>query len=196
MRKLLLALFVVLLMVGQANAAPGYASDPGTGDILGQNRYQSDPHKIFRMVRYVQPSATWASETTVALGAIVVWDVTNDDGVTITTTTTSGDSAVAGIIVAQALTQDTQNNTAVQDVGKDNWTWLQTYGYNAVVDFAASVGKVDYAGSAFSTSTTAKEAAQCGVAANDGRRVRCAGIVYDTASAGDDNVEVFLIGND
>src|SRR3990167_4305393 len=98
MRKYLLALFAVLLLAGQAFAAtPGFRQNPGTGDILGQGKYQSDAHKIFRLVRYVQPSATFASAATLAADSIVVWDVTNDDGVTVTTTTISSDSAVAGI---------------------------------------------------------------------------------------------------
>ena len=105
------ALLIVGLSYGTAFAQAGFRSDPGTGDILGQGKYQSDAHKIFRMVRYVQV----AFDTTTALAAdsIVVWDVTNDDGVTITTTTISSDSAVAGIIVQQALTQDTDANTDV-----------------------------------------------------------------------------------
>lgn len=198
MRKNILILIAVLLMAGTVFAAtPGYRQNPGQGDILGNEKYQSDAHKIFRLVRYVQPASGFGSASTLPAGSIVVWDVTNDDGVTVTTTTVSSDPAVAGVIVTQALTQDTQSNTASQDVGKGNWTWLQTYGYNNQLDFAASTGVVNVAGQRFGTSATAGEAAMCASGnTTDARATDCAGIVYDTATAGDDDVEVFIKGQE
>lgn len=192
MRKLNLFLVLALLLV----AGPALAVQqtlPQAGDVLGQNKYQSDPHRIFRMVRYVP--TTYNGATTLAADSIVVWDTSNDDGVTVTTTTTSSDSAVAGIIVVQALTPETDGNTAAQDAGKKNWTWLQTYG-KAQVNFVATVGAVDNAGAAFGTSTTAGEAAQFVGSTTDPRAQGKAGFVYDTATAGDDDVEVFLLGLD
>lgn len=196
MKKLLLAFFAVLLIAGQALAAsPGYRQNPGVGDILGQKKYQSDAHRMFRMVRYVQPSSGFATASALPTNSIVVWDVTNDDGVTVTTSTTSSDASVAGITVTASLTQDTQNNTAAQDIGQDNWTWLQTYGYTTV-NFAASTGVVDVAGSQFGTSATAGEAAMCVYNSAAASKNGCAGIAYDTAVAGDDSVEVFIKGLD
>ena len=191
MRKILLALITVLLMgVGQAFAVtPGYQQNPGTGDIMGQGKYQSDPHKTFRMVRYVP--ATYSGATTLAADSIVIWDLASDDGVTVTTSTTSSDSAVAGVIVAQALTPDTDGNTAAQDRGKGNWTWLQTYG-SSQVNFAPTTGAINVTGQAFGTSTTAGEAAAFLPSTTDAKRQGNAGIAYDTAVAGDDDVQVFI----
>ena len=195
MRKLFIILIAVFLMFGTTvtvMAQSGSRRDPGVGNILGQRGTQDEGNKIFRMVRYVQ---VILGASTLAADSIVIWDLTADDGVTITTTTTSSDSAVAGIIVQQALTQDTNGNTAIQDRGKDNWTWLQTYGLSKV-DFVATVGVVSAAGNSFGTSTTAGEAAQYLPSTTDPGLQGKAGFAYDTATAGDNDVQVFIIGLD
>lgn len=193
-KRLFLLTLAALLIGGQAFAAtPGYEQNPGTGDILGQGKYQSDAHKIFRMVRYVP--ATYAGATTLAADSIVIWDLAADDGVTVTTTTTSGDSSVAGIIVTQALTPDTDGNTAAQDRGKGNWTWLQTYGLSQV-DLASGASNV-LAGASFGTSTTAGESAAFTVVNTANTQAfGIAGFYYDAATAGDNDVQVFLTGLD
>ena len=192
MKKILSFVFAALLMVGVATevfAQPGYRQDPGIGDILGQSGYQNSPDKFFRMVRYVPVTA---DSPALAADSIVIWDLTEDDGITVTTTTTSRDSAVAGIIVTQALTQDTDGNTAAQDVGKDNWTWLQTYGLSQV-NVALTIIT---AGDAMGTSTTAGEANTFISGSTNPRLQGNAGFFYDTAAAGDDDVQCFLTGLD
>ena len=95
MKKLFSFLFVALLlgaMSSPAFAQAGYRRDPGVGDILGQGKGQDSAHKIFRMVRYVPVTA---DSPALAADSIVIWDVGEDDGVTVTTTTQSWDSAVA-----------------------------------------------------------------------------------------------------
>lgn len=184
----------ILLIVGIALAAtPGYRQDPGTGDILGQGKYQSDPHRIFRMVRYLEP--TFGTGTSLSADAIVIWDLTADDGVTITTTTTSWDSAVAGIVIVTALTQDVDGNTAAQDIGKDNWTWLQTYGLSEVT---LASGDGTSAGDAFGTSATAGQATRFKgltslTAMPTARKQGKAGFIYDAVGTGATNVQCFLV---
>ena len=193
MKRISFIVLAILLVCGVAVAAsPGYRQDPGTGDILGQGKYQSDPHKIFRMVRYDQ---VIMGASTLAADSIVIWDLTADDGITVTTTTTSSDSAVAGITVVATLTQETDGNTAVQDRGKRNWTWMQTYGLSQV-NFVATVGRVSIAGASFGTSTTAGEAAQFLPHTTKPQLQGNAGFAYDAAAAGTDDVEVFLKGLD
>lgn len=189
-RNLIVGLILVAILFsygGIASAAtPGYRQSHGVGDILGQAKNQSDAHKIFRMVRYVQ--ASFAGAATLAADSIVVWNLTEDDGVTVTTTTVSSDSAVAGIIVTQALTQDTENNTAVQDRGRDNWTWLQTYGLSQVDNLLI----INNAGDAMGTSTTAGEATSHLGSVTDPRAQGVAGFFYDTSAAAQTDVECFL----
>jgi len=188
MKKYLSIFVAVLLVVGVAFSASAGLSGPGTGDILGQGKYQSDAHKIFRMVRYVP--ATYAGATTLAADSIVIWDLGEDDGVTVSTSTTSYDSAVAGIIVVSVVTPDTDGNTAAQDRGKANWTWLQTYGLSQVNLSAAS--STIAAGAALATSTTAGEASPFVASASVTGANGNAGFFYDAASPGDDDVECFL----
>lgn len=191
MRKILSIIFAVLFVAYIVGAA--YAVSPlgETGDILGQGKYASDAHKIFRLVRYVP--ATYSGATALAADSIVIWDLTSDDGVTVTTTTTSSDSAVAGIIVSAVATGDT-GKTAVQAVGDANWTWLQTYG-KSQVNFVATTGGIA-AGAAFGTSTTAGEAAAFVSSTTNASVQGKAGFAYDTATAGTDDVEVFILGLD
>ena len=125
----------------------------------------------------------------------MVWDLTSDDGVTVTTTTTSSDTAVAGIIATAVATPDTEGLSASQAVGDSNWTWLQTYG-KANVNLVATTTNVGVAGSAMGTSATAGEAIVHTVVEDDARTYGFAGFWYDTATAGDDGVEVFLKGLD
>lgn len=190
MRKFLFSfLLAVLLMAGQALAQPSPLSS--AGDILGQGDVPSEAHKIFRFVRYVP--VTYAGSTALAADSIVVWNTSEDDGVTITTTTTSGDTAVAGIVIASIVTPDVSGNTAFQDVGKRNWGWLQTYG-KAQVDLVSGGANV-VAKDAFGTSTTAAESAPysdgaSGIPSQQGQ----AGFYQDAATAGDNDVDVFIIG--
>ncbi|HEC64907.1 MAG TPA: hypothetical protein ENI23_06430 [bacterium] len=192
MRKRIFSLLLVTLLVcGVAFGQSGISRDPGVGEILGQRGYQDEGNKIFRMVRYIQVTI---GDTVLPADSIVVWDTTADDGVTVTTTTTSDDSTVAGIIVQQALTQDTNGNTAVQDRGKDNWTWLQTYGKSQVDLVGTSF--VPAAGNAMGTSTTKGEADSFLGSITDPTLMGKAGFFYDADTAGDNNVEVFLTGLD
>lgn len=187
-KKVSILALAILFIAGVAFAAtPGYRQDVGAGDILSSG-YQSTPGKIFRMVRYVP--TTYSGATTLIADSIVIWNLTEDDGVTITTSTTSYDSAVAGIIVARALTPDTDGNTAAQDRGGVNWTWLQTYGLSEVrVDGDCCVSS---AGEAMGCSTTAGEAAPFVSSTSDARLQGNAGFFFDAASAGDDDVECFI----
>lgn len=186
-RRIILVLLAVLFIVGIAFATtPGTRTSPGRGEIV-QMPYQSDPPKRFRVVRYVGT----AGGDALAADSIVIWDLTLDDGITINTTTTSGDSAVAGILVTAALTQDTADNTAIEDIGRDNWAWLQTYGLSQVDISAAAV----VAGNAMGTSATAGAATKYGY---DGQATVAslkqgyAGFFFDSAAASATDVQCFI----
>lgn len=185
-RKIFLVLLAVLFIAGAAFAAtPGNRTSPGRGEIATMP-YPSDPPKIFRIVRWV---GTGATESELAKDSIVVWDKTLDDGITIATTTTSGDSSVAGILVTAALTQDTTDNTAVQDIGKDNWAWLQTYGISQVdLGSAATIT----AGDAMGTSATARLATAYVSGSTNSAKQGYAGFYFDSAAAGATDVECFV----
>lgn len=182
-----IVLAILFLAQGIAFATePGYRTSPGRGEIV-QMPYQSDPPKKFRVVRWV---GAGAAESELAKDSIVIWDLTIDDGVTINTTTTSYDSSVAGILVTAALTQDTADNTAIQDIGRDNWAWLQTYG-KSQADLC-TLCTVPIAGAAMGTSSTAGKANVFLPSTTLSYANGYAGFYFDSATAGATDVECFV----
>ncbi len=154
MKKLLVLSIIALFMLGAVEVSFAVnPSGPGaSGDIMGMGtgRYVSDPHRTFRLVRA-------RAATTITADSMVVWDTdvvypTASDGVTVTVTSTSGDSRVAGFLVTSIASRDTTGGgyTATEDVGLRNWGWLQTYG--------KSVDKA----TASTTPVTAGNAISCG----------------------------------
>lgn len=128
-RIIALALIAFFMASSVAFAGPslGYS-----GDILGQNKYPSDPHRIFRLV-HVCPAEN--DTDGIASGSVVVWSDLLDDGISVETTTTSGDGRVAGVLVTAVVSNDSSATirTASEDAGMTaNWGWLQTYGKSAV----------------------------------------------------------------
>ncbi len=128
LRKLFALSLVAFLVAGTCYAA-GPTGPGSPGDILGQAKYQFEAHKIFRLV-HVSPGNNDADG--IAAGSVVVWDDVLDDGVSVETTTTSGDGAVAGVLVTTVVSNDpdaSANTLASDDAGlAANWGWLQTYG--------------------------------------------------------------------
>lgn len=157
MKKILCIFLAVLLITGTAFAAtPGFRLSPGIGRIeTNQGGLQSDPVRIFRMVRYIPYTGVDANKATLSDDCIVIWDTTSDDCVTVTTTATSHDSSVAGVMATSALTPDsgTSQLTAFQAIGRRNWAWLQTHGKTDLKCAVAASGKLAVK-SMFSTSTT------------------------------------------
>ena len=191
MRNRIFVLAVAILLISGVVMAvnpPG----PGTGDIMGQGKYAFDPHRTFRLVRYA-PQGTAPSNflTGLAANSIVVWDITEDDGVTINGTTISGDSAVAGVIVNAVISRDSTGaagNSAQDDAGQVNWTWLQTYGRIDVRMGTASAG----AGDALGTSNTVGGAGQFTPNTLESTQNGNAGFFYDDGTTGGTAVQVFI----
>ena len=140
MKKFSIVLLALALVLGSVSL--GYAAGPSgpgySGDIMGMNtgRYASDPHRTFRLVRFQGNTQTGTAN--LAAGDIVVWSSIaggGQDGVTVTTTTTSGDARVAGQMVTAVTSKDAGVSgvwvgltKASDDVGLKNWGYVQTYG--------------------------------------------------------------------
>lgn len=134
MRKMFSITLVILMIFAMATslyaAAPGYRKGIGAegGEKMGSGKYIWQAHKTFRLVRYVPPNGGSVSQT-LTKDSIVIWDTNSDDGMTVTTSNTSGDAAVAGIIAQACLTSDNLGNNITEDaISMKNFTWLQTYG--------------------------------------------------------------------
>ena len=200
MKKILSILLAVLFMAASCYAI--MPASPGIGEIKGQGKFPSDPHRTFRLVRYMQQVADGAAPV-LSKDAIVIWDTSasGDDGVTITTTTTSSDSRVAGIVVLATVgTEDagTTPTSAFDQIGGKNWTWLQTYGLSQV-DMApgasAAVGEALATGTLGGYATRHTLSQDPGTALDDttnGTQFGNAGFFYDAATVGAANVEVFV----
>ena len=210
MKKLFALLLVSLLVFGTSvygiddnTITPGFRLGPGVGFRPDSGKYPNDPHKTFRMIRYVQRRDDGALTANIEDGgmlsedSIVIWHSSYDDGVTVTTTTISSDSRVAGIIARAVHGQETASlgNAASDDVGKKNWTFLQTYGFAEVR--LASTDSVSE-GMAMGTSVEAGEATWFTGAIGDGGSKDVstnqgnAGFFYGDASASATDVGCFL----
>jgi len=191
MKKVISVLLVALLIGSVAFAAtPGNRISPGIGFIPVQGGTISDAQKTFRMVRYMPATAT-ANSLTLSADTIVIWDTNSDDGITVTTTTTSGDTRVAGVLANACLTPDPIGNTAAGDRNKRNWTWLQTYGLADV--YVQDNGTLEV-GQAIGCSTTAGNATS-GVTwgSATGTVQGVAGFAYDKTTGTSSNTgEVFV----
>lgn len=163
MKKYIALILVAFLLMGGVAFAeqyqdrldsPGYRVSAGTGEAYTK-AYPWEPVRKFQLVRYV--GSGFLTEAPLSAGSMVVWHTgaTTNDGVTVTTTTLSQDSRVAGVVTRVCLTRDAGqvNNTSIQDYGRRNWSWLQTYG---PTEANISAGPLSYitAGAAIATGST------------------------------------------
>jgi hypothetical protein len=139
----------------------------------------------------------------ISVDSIVIWDTVSDDGRSVTLTTTSADSRVAGVVVGSSiLTSEagTIGNTATQHIGKRNWGWIQTYGKcevsvdatsTLVAGYAIGCGTLYGQASGFSPLSGGST-----IVATHAANMGMAGFAYDNATASATDVEVFLKGLD
>lgn len=194
MKKISIFLIAILLCFsGVAFAASSTAlqTSPGAGDIVAKHGSNMIADKTFRIVRYMPTVGAGKAGDLVSLtkDSIVIWDFTSDDGVTITTTTTSNDPAVAGIVPVAIQTPEVFGQTLTEDLMCRNWGWLQTYGRSNVnmMTLGDSV-----AGGALGTGSTNGQAASYIASTTSGRTNGIAGCYLDAGTAGATGVEVFL----
>lgn len=133
--------------------------------------------------------------------SVVIWDSTSNDGVTVTTSTTSNDGLVVGITMDE-IPGSSRDNTASTDEGYGNWGRVQCWGrYNEAL-WAAGMfanGGAPPAGSRVGTSATAQqlglyqEVYQTGTsngALNTSKDH--VGVLLEAAAAGDTAIDVFV----
>lgn len=128
MRKLNLFFFALLLTFGLS--VPAFAYDnPEYANykvLRGEGGRVSD---TVRLVKLVRNSNAGPSTASVSSRDAVIYDVTSDDGVSITLTTTSADGAFAGIACTSIPSSDaTAGNSAGDDEGRRNWGWIVVHG--------------------------------------------------------------------
>jgi hypothetical protein len=190
MKKSLILLVAALLVCGVAFAAtPANQISPGAGDIVAKHGSDMIPDKTFRLVRYMPSVLGNLNVATLTKDSIVIWDIASDDGVTITTTLTSNDPAVAGIVPIAILTPETFGQTLTEDLGRRNWGWVQTYGKSNVNMMTLGTAA---AGACLGTGSDRGQAAAFIASTTPGSTNGSAGFYFDAGTAAATGVECFL----
>lgn len=146
MKKLILAALLLAVV-----ALPAFAFQADEG------RNKSDAKDVFIVCRFARQPAF---PVVVSKDKVVVWDSTSNDGVTITTSTTSHDALAAGITIDE-IPGSSRDYSATRDEGYSNWGRVRVYGRHvgvvSVTDTKSS-GVAAGAGDLVSTSSTAGSA--------------------------------------
>ena len=190
MKKFLFSLFAIAFLIGGGVAFAEYKEGSFANTKEEHPGPASNPVRVYTLVRYPDLGAT-GTQTALTNGDVVIWDLVSDDGVTVNLIGEGGavsNDAVAGVVVGDILTPEVNGNTAVQDLGKRNWGYIQVYGLHTSTKVDASTITV---GTGLTTSATARRAgtARAGGALNGGATL---GFAYDTSSASAENAEVFV----
>lgn len=193
---------------GGGQVTSGYHAGQAPGEIANQGKYISEPHRKFRFVRYVPPQPSTSTGTgghildlIASKDSVVIWStsVSGDDGVTVTLSTTSQDTRIAGILGTDALPPISTDvvSGAQADIGKRNWAYLQTYG-KATAFYNPGNG-ASTAGGAFGVSVITGEIGSYSVSPDAAgtdtastTQLGFGGFFYDASPAGDNGAAVFL----
>ena len=150
MKKLIYGFLIASMLFGGGVA---FAYDDGTVINTKEESggYASDPVRVYQLVRYPETSAGDSNiNNALSTGDVVVWDCVSDDGVTVNVLLASNSQdAVAGVVVSANISTDQIATSASEDVGRRNWGYIQTYGFNDTV----KVGDATLAGQALEVGT-------------------------------------------
>ena len=152
MRKLLLILSLGFLVGGPS----AYALDDVTYDnVFRLNVSQSQKASAVRILKLVRNPFSGNDSVTISSGDAVVYDSLSDDGITVTSTTTSGDNSFAGIAAMSINSSDASASaTYAEDAGRRNWGWIVVHG-PAIASIRAGGSNLNLVGDLFITSSDA-----------------------------------------
>lgn len=130
MRKFILSLAAFIFAAGITSQA--FAYDDASFKAWHNKSMESEaagqgtPVRVLKFVHYASADA---NATSLLSGDVVVYDTVSDDGVTVTRSITSGDGAIAGIVVTTIPSCDNTTATSAQsDRGRRNWGWIIVHG--------------------------------------------------------------------
>lgn len=192
MKKLLFAAFAAALFVSSVSYAG--VPDPTVPGIKKREvgARQSEPIRVFKLVRF--PRLTSGVNTAaLASGDVVVYDTVSDDGISVCTTTSSHDNAVAGICVTTIQTIDiAAGGIAADQEGYRNWGWIIVHG-PAFAKTTLGAGSGVVANDMWITSTDAGAVGYVTSGQVNGIHYQGAGgFFFDTGSATDTQEKVFV----
>ena len=187
LKLLSLALVAVMALI----ATPSYAANGpyDIGEIKGTPRRQGEPVRTYKLIRFSTRGPNIAS---LASNDVVVYDTNSDDSVSVRTTTTSADAAIAGVVQMTIQSADSNATSAFDDAGKRNWGYILVHGPAKV---SIGTGSSFTVGQAWMTSADAGKAGNWAApTAYDTKMSNSpvGGFFYDTATASDTTAEVFV----
>lgn len=129
MRKLrFLSLIALLGLTFSVNAWAENIPEPSfniVGKKMAVGQKQGDTYRVIKLVRFASRDQDTRS---LVSGDAVRYSLTSDDGVTISTSTTSGDGAIAGIVCTTIQSCDNSSTRAQDDAFRRNWGWIVVHG--------------------------------------------------------------------
>lgn len=184
------ALFLgALLLSGVAFAA----QEPTLSGWENKSRYaqQAGEGTQTTVLKLVRNSMAGSSVAGISSGDVVIYDTVSDDGISVRTTTTSADGAIAGIAVTSIPSSDNLSGTsAAADAGHRNFGYIIVHG-KATANVTAGGTNNNAVGDGFVTSTDAGK-----ITMNDlttaalSRRSPKGGFFYDGADTTSTSVDV------
>ena len=132
MRKYFVIALTLLttMLFGGVSFAYDYPVEPGI--VKRVNGTSQDT--TVRVYKLVRNSSAHHNQSGMSADLLVVYDTNSDDGVSVRTTTTSCDGAIAGIIVTSIPTSDAISGTsAADDAGRRNWGYMLVHGKTQVL---------------------------------------------------------------
>lgn len=188
MRKLFILVLALTLTCGGISFA-------GLQIDQGQTRGQADSVTKFFVARNGRVASISADR-------VVVLDSTSNDGITVTTTTTSYDGLAVGVTI-DAITGITSDNTAASGLNQNNWGRVQVYGRHASVSWDSGAvtcvaGTKVAAHSAAGVATILRRSAisDDAAAAGTGQYPNASrdsfGVTLEACAAGNSTIDIFL----
>lgn len=156
----------------------------------GQERGQSGYNTKFVVVRNGRSSP-------LSKDRVVIWDSVSADGITVTTTTTSYDGLVAGVLMDD-IPGNSNDETAADSSGTSNWGRMQIYGPHTDVSMDNGM-IVCSAGSKVGTSAVAgqigryyEKSSDDGVNTNTDMSRDYLGVTLEACATGNKSIDVFI----
>jgi len=156
--KKLIAFLLLLLSFGIGEAKADVQIDEG--------QYKGTASVVFFVGRYGRTGAiATAGANQISADSIVVWDTTSADGVSVQTSTTSGDPLAAGVTM-DIIPGTSRDNTATLDRSNNNWGRIKVWGLHTGLRANTTSNVIDLADK-LCTSGVAQQVSQCATTSGD-----------------------------
>ena len=191
--KRIFALFIAVMFIGVNASALGEPTYESYQVKVNATQKRGEPVRTLKLVRF---SATDLNTATLSSESVVIYDTTSDDGVSVSTTATSNDGAIAGV-VATGVTIPTADSTATtkasDDAGRRNWGWIVVHGPTTARVTAGGSNSHSVGDPIVTSSDRGAITGYSGASLANVQRHADGGFFLDAAGATDTTAEVFVM---